>query len=442
MLLLRWRKAGMLAWAAVWIFGLYAMLALRLHGADTGLRDQDLHGHRDRLVDLRLCADREGSHGRVLAADRGFRHRAALSGLALAAVVLADSRRWWHFRIHAGMTATPAGAVLCPHRPPGASGRRSPSTATTCPVGTSDNPYRELETSNPAEFAESGWPTAAQIYYQNCFYCHGDLMGGAGMFAHALNPIPTNFQDPGTIAMLREAFLFWRIAKGAPGMPEEGGPWQSAMPAWENFLSEEEMWNVILFLYDFTGYKPAGRGDALMALTPPAPLSQPPLTPVPVERGRVVVLDPGASSFSAPSRLQDGRTTEGGLGQEVYVKWCAHCHGDQGDGLGVAASRLNPKPRDFTSGKYKIRMTTTGNIPARLGSGQRGASRAWPARRCRRFPRSLPLGRRGRRLWSGTSSRSRTLVRGSGAPESGDHHHSRSAALRRGSGEHHRTSGL
>ncbi len=51
------------------------------------------------------------------------------------------------------------------------------------------------------------------------------------------------------------------------------------------------------------------------------------------------------------------------LGLEVYTKWCGHCHGDQGDGLGVAASRLKPVPRDFTSGKYKIRMTTTGNIP-------------------------------------------------------------------------------
>ncbi len=53
----------------------------------------------------------------------------------------------------------------------------------------------------------------------------------------------------------------------------------------------------------------------------------------------------------------------GELGKEVYDKWCGHCHGDQGDGQGVAASRLKPKPRDFTSGKYKIRMTTTGNIP-------------------------------------------------------------------------------
>jgi mono/diheme cytochrome c family protein len=56
--------------------------------------------------------------------------------------------------------------------------------------------------------------------------------------------------------MLREAFLFWRISKGAPGLPEEGGPWQSAMPAWEQFLSEDEMWDVVLFLYEFTGSRP------------------------------------------------------------------------------------------------------------------------------------------------------------------------------------------
>ena len=33
--------------------------------------------------------------------------------------------------------------------------------------------------------------------------------------------------------MLRDTFLFWRISKGGPGLPEEGGPWDTAMPAWE-----------------------------------------------------------------------------------------------------------------------------------------------------------------------------------------------------------------
>ena len=61
------------------------------------------------------------------------------------------------------------------------------------------------------------------------------------------------------LPILQESFLFWRIAKGGPGMPEEGGPWDSAMPAWEDFLTEEEIWDVILFLYDFNDYRPRAR---------------------------------------------------------------------------------------------------------------------------------------------------------------------------------------
>lgn len=118
-----------------------------------------------------------------------------------------------------------------------------------------ENPYRHLEETDPAAFAEHV-ERGREVYYENCFYCHGDLMHGAGPFAHGLNPIPTSFQDSGNIPMLRESFLFWRIAKGGPGLPAEGGPWDSAMPAWEKFLEEEDMWDVILFLYDFTDYRP------------------------------------------------------------------------------------------------------------------------------------------------------------------------------------------
>ena len=121
---------------------------------------------------------------------------------------------------------------------------------------TLDNPYRVLETKDPAAF-QAHLANGRRVYYQNCFYCHGDDMRGDGMFAHGLNPIPTNF--PGTLAILQESFLFWRIAKGGPGLPEEGGPWDTAMPAWESFLTEEEMWDVVLFLYEFTGDRPRAR---------------------------------------------------------------------------------------------------------------------------------------------------------------------------------------
>jgi hypothetical protein len=122
-----------------------------------------------------------------------------------------------------------------------------------------ENPFRHLETSNPEEFrkhVENG----RKVYYRNCVFCHGDNMSANGMFVHGLDPLPTNFHD--TIPQLRETFLFWRISKGGPGLPDEGGPWDTAMPAWEKILKEDEMWEAILFLYDFTGKRPRGREEA------------------------------------------------------------------------------------------------------------------------------------------------------------------------------------
>ena len=124
-----------------------------------------------------------------------------------------------------------------------------------------ENPFLRLESSDPGEYrkhVENG----RRVYYLNCVFCHGDNLAGNGMFVHALDPIPTNFTDPATIAGLRDTFLLWRIAKGGPGLPEEGGPWDSAMPAWEKFLKEEEMWDAILFLYDFTNQKPRAKETA------------------------------------------------------------------------------------------------------------------------------------------------------------------------------------
>jgi mono/diheme cytochrome c family protein len=95
-----------------------------------------------------------------------------------------------------------------------------------------------------------------RVYYQNCLPCHGDHLDGQGHYAAGFNPIPLNFQDNGTIAQLTESFVFWRIAKGGPGLPREATPWNSAMPAWEDFLTEEEIWSVVLFLYNQTGWTP------------------------------------------------------------------------------------------------------------------------------------------------------------------------------------------
>lgn len=50
-------------------------------------------------------------------------------------------------------------------------------------------------------------------------------------------------------------------------------------------------------------------------------------------------------------------------GKEFYLKSCAQCHGEAGDGKGTAAERMYTKPRDFTTGAYKIRTTPNGELP-------------------------------------------------------------------------------
>ncbi len=118
-----------------------------------------------------------------------------------------------------------------------------------------ENPLRVATTGGKAELAQH-LAVGRRVYYQNCVPCHGDHLDGQGHYANGFNPIPLNFQDNGTIAQLTESFVFWRVAKGGPGLPREATPWNSAMPAWEDFLSEEEIWSVILFLYDQTGWTP------------------------------------------------------------------------------------------------------------------------------------------------------------------------------------------
>ncbi len=114
-----------------------------------------------------------------------------------------------------------------------------------------NNPLRAHAESLAAYLAEG-----KAVYYQNCLPCHGDRLDGLGHFADGFNPLPANFQDNGTIAQLTESFVFWRVAKGGPGLPREGTPWNSAMPKWEDFLTEHQIWTVVLFLYDQTGWKP------------------------------------------------------------------------------------------------------------------------------------------------------------------------------------------
>ena len=252
--LLAWRRVGLLAWALAWWAGIYVVLRW---GFAVPIPFSVLSIYMGIVTLAILAFVTSSAERRQQVADPLVRlivePRFRLVLAALVVLIPAAAAANVYMQAKAPLEAPFFARTIHP---------ASPGSITVhekmFDLDAGENPFRELETSNPEEFRKHV-AEGKRVYYENCVFCHGDNLKGNGMYIHGLQPIPTNFADSGTIPMLRETFLFWRIAKGGPGMPEEGGPWDSAMPAWEKFLQEEDLWNVILFLYDFTGSRPRAR---------------------------------------------------------------------------------------------------------------------------------------------------------------------------------------
>lgn len=66
-------------------------------------------------------------------------------------------------------------------------------------------------------------------------------------------------------------------------------------------------------------------------------------------------LGTGAQEQPAPEAITKGKA--------IYMKRCWFCHGLEGKGDGPVADYLNPRPRNFASGIYKLRTTQSGEAP-------------------------------------------------------------------------------
>jgi mono/diheme cytochrome c family protein len=172
------------------------------------------------------------------------------------------------------------------------------------------NPFKK----DPKVINEGG-----TLYTRHCFFCHGDLLDGNGLFGKSFFPPPADFTRLNSILARPQAYTFWRIMKGGKGLPKKYEPWNSAMPAWEDTLSEKDVWKIITYIYDNAGQRHAKPGKQ----EPPS-----------LERGK-----------------------------QVYLEKCAYCHGDEGKGDGPAADYSMPQPRNLTKGHIKIRSTSFGKIP-------------------------------------------------------------------------------
>ena len=76
-----------------------------------------------------------------------------------------------------------------------------------------------------------------------------------------------------------------------------------------------------------------------------------------------VLLFGGAVRVVAQEAHVDRLTGRAAAGKPLYTRYCAGCHGDEGDAQGENAQWIDPKPRDFTTGTFKCRSTPSGSLP-------------------------------------------------------------------------------
>ena len=254
--LLHFRRANLLIWAGAWWVGLYVIFRF---GFSAPIPSSVVSLYMG-IVSIAILAyvsssqERREEVSRPLVRFMTEKRYAALLGATVVAIpALAAANVYVRMNV-------PLEPPLFPRTVHPASPTEITAYDKKIDLDAGENPFLPLAASHPEEFrkhVENG----RRVYYRNCVFCHGDNLSGNGMFVHGLDPIPTNFADQGAISILRDTYLFWRISKGGPGLPEEAGPWDTAMPAWERMLTEEEIWEAILFLYDFTGQKPRAKEE-------------------------------------------------------------------------------------------------------------------------------------------------------------------------------------
>lgn len=80
------------------------------------------------------------------------------------------------------------------------------------------------------------------LFEDNCASCHGPRGLGDGEAGRQLSPPPSNLAALTQMPMMRSAsYLAWAIAEG-------GAPFGTAMPAFKDALSADDIWSIVHFL--------------------------------------------------------------------------------------------------------------------------------------------------------------------------------------------------
>lgn len=79
------------------------------------------------------------------------------------------------------------------------------------------------------------------LYQENCTSCHGATGMGDGEVANSLNPSPALLAYMIQMPMAVDEYMLWTVSEG-------GEAFGTAMPAFKEALTEDEIWKIVTFM--------------------------------------------------------------------------------------------------------------------------------------------------------------------------------------------------
>lgn len=107
--------------------------------------------------------------------------------------------------------------------------------------------YRDLV--NPLAGDGAAATAGGALFDARCAGCHGDSGRGDGPRGAELTPAPADLTRNGGLS---DGYLFWRISEGG-----DVAPFASRMPAFVDFLADDEIWQLVSWLRALDDTTPA-----------------------------------------------------------------------------------------------------------------------------------------------------------------------------------------